>query len=247
MPGAPGSGHQTYKQTNTGRFADTKRKVYEIDSSIQGLGHAGFILAIVGTSRESNMMTGSFVRRSSDILNSVRLVSGCDGKLCRIVNIFISVEMKLRQSVMTGVARLQGKTSFWVTNELVKKSLATFAVAHMVRHLFLGRYATKIITNCMAIATNGCPTKRLIKMEHRTFGWLYSDVPQNCIYSRWHYEDPTILPHRLLLQWYRQHMIESNKNYCCVDRTQQRAFYAEANSECNIFGISMGLVAENPA
>lgn len=28
--------------------------------------------------------------------------------------------------------------------------------------------------------------------------------PKNCIYMRWHYEDPTILPHRMLLNWYHK-------------------------------------------
>ena len=28
--------------------------------------------------------------------------------------------------------------------------------------------------------------------------------PKNCIYMRWHYEDPTILPHRMLLNWYQR-------------------------------------------
>lgn len=28
--------------------------------------------------------------------------------------------------------------------------------------------------------------------------------PKNCIYMRWHYEDPTVLSHQMLLKWYHK-------------------------------------------
>lgn len=96
--------------------------------------------------------------------------------------------MKLRQSVLTSVARLQGRLAFELQMEWLRK-VCDFAVAHGNEHLFLGRYATKICRS-VAIATptdvrrRGCKrwnTERLVK--------LIQMFPKDCIYMRWHYED----------------------------------------------------------
>lgn len=67
--------------------------------------------------------------------------------------------------------------------------------------------------------------------------------PKNCIYMRWHYEDPTILPHRMLLNWYHKKGLKVMG--ATSASTGETPFIPRNNSRVQYIKDFCALVAEN--
>lgn len=67
--------------------------------------------------------------------------------------------------------------------------------------------------------------------------------PKNCIYMRWHYEDPTVLSHRLLLEWYHKNGL--NVMGATAAATGETPFMPRNNSRAQYIQDFCKLVSHN--
>lgn len=67
--------------------------------------------------------------------------------------------------------------------------------------------------------------------------------PKNCIYMRWHYEDPTVLSHRMLLEWYHKNGL--NVMGATAAATGETPFMPRNNSRAQYINDFCQLVARN--
>ena len=67
--------------------------------------------------------------------------------------------------------------------------------------------------------------------------------PKNCIYMRWHYEDPTVLSHQMLLKWYHKNGL--NVMGATAAATGETPFMPRNNSRAQYIKDFCKLVSQN--
>lgn len=67
--------------------------------------------------------------------------------------------------------------------------------------------------------------------------------PKNCIYMRWHYEDPTVLSHQMLLEWYHKNGL--NVMGATAAATGETPFMPRNNSRAQYIKDFCKLVSQN--
>lgn len=178
-----------------------KERYIDISPLVQGLGHAGFILKHHWELRESEASDWEFCPSNpatyevlSDLyLDAMEAMPG--SKYLHIGGDEISA---------IGIderCKATGKTAFELQMEWLKK-VCDFAVLHGKTPIFWDDMPLKFANLWWLLHRN-------VSDEEVKKNWNTAELdkaiemfPKNCIYMRWHYEDPTILPHRLLLDWY---------------------------------------------
>lgn len=183
------------------RYANERN--INISPLVQGLGHASFILKHHWEFRESELS---------------------DWEFCPVNPTTYEVLFDLYQDAMEAMpeskylhvggdeisaigiderCKATGKTSFELQMEWLKK-VCDFAVAHGKTPVFWDDMPLKY-ANLWWLLHRNVPDEEVKKNWNTTkLDQAIELFPKECIYMRWHYEDPTILPHRMLLNWYHK-------------------------------------------
>lgn len=180
-----------------------KDRNIEINPLVQGLGHAGFILKHHWELRESENSDWEFCPsdpRTYDIQFDLYKDAIEAMPYSRYLHIggdeitAIGVDERCKAT---------GKTAFELQMIWLKK-VCDFAIS---------KGKTPIFWDDMPLKYGGIwgYLHRGYSDEKVKAEWTTTELdkaielfPKNCIYMRWHYEDPTTLPHRMLLDWYAQ-------------------------------------------
>lgn len=180
-----------------------KERNIEISPLVQGLGHAGFILKHHWELRENphsdwefcpsdprtyEMQFDLYLDAMEAMPDSKYLHIGGD----EITAIGIDERCKAT-----------GKTAFELQMIWLKK-VCDFAVSHGKTPIFWDDMPLKYADLWWLL-------HRPLTDDEIRKNWNTSRLdeaikmfPKNCIYMRWHYEDPTVLSHRMLLEWYHK-------------------------------------------
>lgn len=174
-----------------------------ISPLVQGLGHAGFILKHHWELRESEKSDWEFCPsspRTYEVLFDLyrdAMEAMPQSKYLHIGGDEISA---------IGIderCRATGKTAFQLQMEWLKK-VCDFAVAHGRTPIFWDDMPLKFANLWWLLHRNVSDEEVMKNWNTAELDKAIDMFPKNCIYMRWHYEDPTILPHRMLLDWYHK-------------------------------------------
>lgn len=183
------------------RYAEERN--IDISPLVQGLGHAGFILKHHWELRESEKSDWEFCP-SDPRTYEVQFDLYRDAMEAMPQSKYLHVGGDEISAIgIDERCRETGKTAFQLQMEWLKK-VCDFAVEHGRTPIFWDDMPLKFA--------------RLWELLHHTLPddevkkrWNTAELdkaidlfPKQCIYMRWHYEDPTTLPHRMLLDWYHK-------------------------------------------
>lgn len=174
-----------------------------ISPLVQGLGHASFILKHHWELRESEKSDWEFCPsnpRTYEVLFD--LYRDAMEAMPQSKYLHIGGD-ELSAIGIDERCKATGKTAFQLQMEWLKK-VCDFAVAHGRTPIFWDDMPLKF-ANLWWLLHRNVPDEEVMK------NWNTDELdkaidmfPKNCIYMRWHYDDPTILPHRMLLDWYHK-------------------------------------------
>lgn len=184
-----------------------KERNIEISPLIQGLGHAGFILKHHWELRENPHSDWEFCpsdprtyEMQFDLYRDA-LEAMPDGKYLHIGGdeiTAIGIDERCKAT---------GKSAFELQMIWLKK-VCDFAVAHGRIPIFWDDMPLKYADLWWLL-------HRPLTDDEICKNWNTSRLdeairmfPKNCIYMRWHYEDPTVLSHRMLLEWYHKNGLD---------------------------------------
>lgn len=219
-----------------------KERNIEISPLIQGLGHAGFILKHHWELRENPHSDWEFCPsdpRTYELqfdLYRDAMEAMPDGKYLHIGGdeiTAIGIDERCKAT---------GKTAFELQMVWLKK-VCDFAVEHGRIPIFWDDMPLKyadlwwllhrpLTDNEIRKNWNTARLDEAIKM-----------FPKNCIYMRWHYEDPTVLSHRMLLEWYHKNGL--NVMGATAAATGETPFMPRNNSRAQYIKDFCQLVAKN--
>lgn len=180
-----------------------KERNIEINPLVQGLGHAGFILKHHWELRESENSDWEFCPsdpRTYDVQFDLYKDALEAMPYARYLHVggdeitAIGIDERCKAT---------GKTAFELQMIWLKK-VCDFAIANGKTPIFWDDMPLKH-GNIWGYLHRGYSDEK-VRAE-----WTTAELdkaielfPKECIYMRWHYEDPTTLPHRLLLDWYEK-------------------------------------------
>lgn len=179
-----------------------KERHIEINPLVQGLGHAGFILKHHWELRENPDSDWEFCPsdpRTYELqfdLYKDALEAMPYGKYLHIGGdeiTAIGIDERCKKT---------GKTPFELQMIWLKK-VCDFAKANGRTPIFWDDMPLKYANLWWVL--HGGLTDEQVEKEWKTdkLDEAVSLFPKDCIYMRWHYDDPTILPHRKVLDWYK--------------------------------------------
>lgn len=180
-----------------------KERNIEISPLVQGLGHASFILKHHWELRESETSDWEFCPsnpRTYEVLFDLyqdAMEAMPDSKYLHIGGDEISA-IGIDERCKT-----RGKTAFELQMEWLKK-VCDFAVAHGKTPIFWDDMPLKFSNLWWLLHRNLTDDEIRKNWNTSRLDEAIKLFPKNCIYMRWHYEDPTILSHRMLLEWYHR-------------------------------------------
>ena len=222
------------------RYAEERN--INISPLVQGLGHASFILKHHWELRESEKSDWEFCPsnpRTYEVLFDLyrdAMEAMPQSKYLHIGGDEISA------IGIDGRCKATGKTAFQLQMEWLKK-VCDFAVAHGRTPIFWDDMPLKY-ANLWWLLHRNVPDDEVMK------NWNTAELdkaidmfPKNCIYMRWHYEDPTILPHRMLLNWYHKKGLKVMG--ATSASTGETPFIPRNNSRVQYIKDFCALVAEN--
>lgn len=178
-----------------------KERNINISPLVQGLGHAGFILKHHWELRESEVSDWEFCPSNPptyEVLFDLyrdAMEAMPDSKYLHIGGDEISA---------IGIderCKATGKSAFELQMEWLKK-VCDFAVAQGKTPIFWDDMPLKYANLWWLLHRNISDDEVWKNWNTAELDKAIELFPKNCIYMRWHYEDPTILPHRMLLDWY---------------------------------------------
>lgn len=219
-----------------------KERYIEISPLIQGLGHAGFILKHHWELRENQHSDWEFCPsdpRTYDLqfdLYRDAMEAMPDSKYLHIGGdeiTAIGIDERCKAT---------GKTAFELQMEWLRK-VCDFAVAHGKTPVFWDDMPLKYAGVWPLLHQRMSDEEVDKRWNTERLDKAIQMFPKDCIYMRWHYEDPTILPHRLLLQWYRQHDLKVMG--ATAASTGATPFMPRNNSRVQYIQDFSKLVAEN--
>lgn len=184
-----------------------KERHIEINPLVQGLGHAGFILKHHWELRENPASDWEFCPsdpRTYELqfdLYRDALEAMPYGKYLHIGGdeiTAIGIDERCKAT---------GKTPFELQMIWLQK-VCDFAKANGRIPIFWDDMPLKY-ANLWWVLHGGLSDEQ-VEQEWKTdkLDEAISLFPKDCIYMRWHYDDPTILPHRKVLDWYKQKQLK---------------------------------------
>lgn len=179
-----------------------KDRNIEINPLVQGLGHAGFILKHYWELRENPESDWEFCpsdERTYEVqfdLYRDAIEALPHGKYLHIGGDEIT-EIGIDKRCLES-----GKTPFELQMKWLKR-VCDFAISHGRIPIFWDDMPLKY-ANLWWVLHRGL-TDEEVEKNWRTdkLDEAVDLFPKDCIYMRWHYEDPTILPHLKVLDWYK--------------------------------------------
>ena len=179
-----------------------KERNIEINPLVQGLGHAGFILKHHWELRENPESDWEFCpsdERTYQIqfdLYRDALEALPDGKYLHIGGdeiTEIGIDERCKQT---------GKTPFELQMQWLQR-VCDFAIANGRTPIFWDDMPLKY-ADLWWVLHRGLTDEEVEKnWKTEKLDEAVALFPTNCIYMRWHYDDPTILPHLKVLDWYK--------------------------------------------
>lgn len=174
----------------------------EINPLVQGLGHAGFILKHHWELRENPASDWEFCPsdpRTYEVqfdLYRDALEAMPDGKYLHIGG------DEITEIGIDARCRATGKTPFELQMGWLKK-VCDFAKANGRTPIFWDDMPLKY-ADLWWVLHGGLSDEEVEKnWTTEKLNEAIGLFPSDCIYMRWHYDDPTILPHLKILDWYR--------------------------------------------
>lgn len=181
-----------------------KERCIEISPLVQGLGHAGFILKHHWKLRENQQSDWEFCPsdpRTYDLQfdlyrDAMEAMPG-------------SKYLHVGGDEITAIGidercQATGKTAFELQMEWLRK-VCDFAIAHGKTPVFWDDMPLKYSGIWSLLHQRVSDEEIRKRWDTERLDEAIQMFPKDCVYMRWHYEDPTALSHRLLLQWYQQH------------------------------------------
>ncbi len=179
-----------------------KERNVEINPLVQGLGHAGFILKHHWELRENPESDWEFCPSNPKTyevqfdLYRDAIEAMPYGKYLHIGGDEIS-EIGICEHCLA-----TGKSAFELQMEWLKK-VTDFALEHGRTPIFWDDMPLKNADLWWVL--HGNLSDEEVEENWRTdkLDKAISLFPKDCVYMRWHYDDPTILPHLKILEWYK--------------------------------------------
>ena len=219
-----------------------KERNIEISPLVQGLGHAGFILKRHWELRENPYSDWEFCPsdpRTYELqfdLYRDAMEAMPDGKYLHIGGdeiTAIGIDERCKAT---------GKTAFELQMIWLKK-VCDFAVEHDRTPIFWDDMPLKYADLWWLL-------HRPLTDDEIRKNWNTSQLdeaikmfPKNCIYMRWHYEDPTVLSHQMLLKWYHKNGL--NVMGATAAATGETPFMPRNNSRAQYIKDFCKLVSQN--
>lgn len=219
-----------------------KERNIDISPLVQGLGHASFILKHHWELRESEKSDWEFCPsnpRTYEVLFDLyrdAMEAIPQSKYLHIGGDEISA---------IGIderCKATGKTAFQLQMEWLKK-VCDFAVAHGRTPIFWDDMPLKYANLWWLLHRNVSDEEVMKNWNTAELDKAIDMFPKNCIYMRWHYEDPTILPHRMLLDWYHKKGLKVMG--ATAASTGETPFMPRNNSRVQYIKDFCALVAKN--
>ena len=173
----------------------------EISPLVQGLGHAGFILKHHWELRENQYSDWEFCPSNSKTYDLQ-----FDLYLDAIEAMPYGKYLHIGGDEITAIGiddrcKSTGKTPFELQMMWLKK-VCDFANSRGRIPIFWDDMPLKFADLWWLLHRNLTDSEIINNWNTSKLDEAMKLFPKNCVYMRWHYEDPTILPHRLLLDWY---------------------------------------------
>jgi hypothetical protein len=183
------------------RYANERN--IEINPLVQGLGHAGFILKHHWELRENPDSDWEFCpadSRTYDLQFDLYKDAMEAMPYCKYLHIGGD---EITAIGIDDRCKATGKSAFELQMIWLKR-VCDFAVANGKTPIFWDDMPLKH-GGLWHLLHGGYPDDEIRKRWNtEELDKAIALFPKECIYMRWHYDDPTILPHRLILDWYRK-------------------------------------------
>lgn len=181
-----------------------KERHITINPLIQGLGHAGHILKHHWELRENPHSDWEFCPsnpRTYEIL--------CDLYLDAMEAMPYSKYLHIGGDEITAIGldercKATGKTAFELQMDWLK-TVCDFVTKHGKTPIFWDDMPLKYADLWWLLHRELTDDEILQNWKTSKLDEAVRLFPKNCVYMRWHYEDPTKLSHRMLLEWYHAH------------------------------------------
>ena len=174
----------------------------EINPLVQGLGHAGFILKHHWELRENPESDWEFCP-SNPKTYEMQFDLYRDALEAMPYGRYLHIGGDEITAIgIDDRCKATGKTPFELQMEWLKK-VCDFAESQGRTPIFWDDMPLKYAGNWWIL--HGGLTDEEVETSWSTtkLDEAVGMFPQNCVYMRWHYSDPTILPHRKVLEWYK--------------------------------------------
>lgn len=175
-----------------------------VNPLVQGLGHAGYILKHHWELRENPNSDWEFCPSNPNTYEVLfdlyldAMEAMPDSKYLHIGGdeiTAIGIDERCKET---------GKSAFELQMEWLKK-VCDFVVSHGKIPVFWDDMPLKYADLWWLLHRPLTDDEILQNWKTDKLDEAIQMFPKNCIYMRWHYEDPTKLSHRMLLEWYHQH------------------------------------------